>query len=362
MRPLYESVSRSLAPRFFGSGFVVCLLFVVCTAQQAPSNPASQPSPTAVSPAPSTPASIEARQTQSTVTRIDVDNRYRIGPGDLIAITTLGYPELSAEARVDTKGMVLLPMIEGAVQASCYTEGELAREIGKRYLKYLKQPDVRVFVKEFGQMVAVIGAVNAPGRFQLQRRVQLLELLAYVNGPSPKAGRTVQIIHAGYAPPCSTPNDGATDDADSPFVALKLSEVMQGSAKANPFLEPGDIVTVPEADEYYMIGNVPKPASYPLKEGITIGQAILLAGGTLPDSNTKKVRIVRNSADGKKTELFVDLKEAARSQTADLILQPNDIVEVPRASGTAMALKGIFKNMLPMVTNLPIRVVTGGVF
>lgn len=360
MRHVHEIVFRSSIPRFFASVVVVCLLFVVCMAQQATSTPASQPS-SPPSQSPSTLTTNEPKKVQS-VTRTDVDNRYRIGPGDLLIITTLGYAELSAEARVDTKGMILLPMIEGPIQASCYTEGELAQEIGKRYLKFLKQPDVRVFVKEFGQMVAVIGAVNSPGRFQLQRRVQLLELLAYVNGPSANAGRTVQIIHAGYAPTCSTSADGATDDSDSPFVALKLSEVMRGSEKANPFLEPGDIVTVPEADQYYVIGNVAKPSAYPLKDAVTIGQAILLAGGTLPDSDTKKVRIVRNSAEGKRTELFVDLKAVAKQQTAEVILQANDIVEVPKEGGVSSALKGIFKSMLPMVTNLPIRVVTGGIY
>jgi len=341
MRDLHELISRTSVHRFFASGVVVCLLFVMCMAQQASSTPTrNEPRPLPLSDA-----------------RADVDYRYRIGPGDSIIITTLGYAELSAEARVDSKGLILLPMIEGPIRASCYTEGELAQEIAKRYLKYLKQPDVRVFVKDFGQTVAVIGAVHSPGRFQLQRRVQLLELLAFVNGPSDKAGQTVQIIHAGYAPACSTSAGGASDDSDSPLVALKLSDVMRGSEQANPFVRPGDIVTVPEADQYYIIGNVPKPAVYPLKEGLTIGQAILMAGGTLPDSNTKKVRIVRNSAEGKKTEIFVDLKAVAKEQTADVILQPNDIIEVPRAGGVTMTLKGMFKSMIPMVTNLPMRVV-----
>jgi polysaccharide export outer membrane protein len=346
MRDAHELITGTSVPRFFASVVVICLLAVVNMAQQVPSTPATN----------------EAKQLPIAATRTNADFRYRIGPGDLVIITTLGYTDLSAEARVDTKGMILLPMIEGPIQAACYTEGELAQEIAKRYLKYLKQPDVRVFVKEFGQTVAVIGAVNAPGRFQLQRRVQLLELLAFVNGPSAKAGQTVQIIHASYAPPCSPSAGDTTADVDSPFVALKLSEVMRGGEKANPFVEPGDIVTVPEADEYYIIGNVVKPANYPLKEAMTIGQAILIAGGTLPDTNTKKVRIVRSSTDGKKTELFVDLKLAARQQSADLILQPNDIIEVPKEGGVSIALKGVFKNMLPMVTNLPIRVVTGGVF
>jgi polysaccharide export outer membrane protein len=340
--------------------------------QQAPSTQATQASstpatnePKQVTPAtqpPSTPATNEPNQVAPAATRVDVDYRYRIGPGDLLGITTLDYPQLSAEARVDTKGMILLPMVEGPVQASCYTEGELAQEITKRYLKYLKQPDVRVFVKEFGQTVAVIGAVNSPGRFQLQRRVQLLELLAFVNGPSDKAGQTIQIFHPGSVATCSTSAGSGSDAGDSPFVILKLSEVMRGTEKSNPFVEPGEIITVPEADQYYIIGNVAKPAAYPLKGAVTISQAILYAGGTLPDTNTHKVRIVRNTADGKKTELFVDLKAAGREQTAEVMLQPNDIVEVSKEGGASMALKGIFKNMLPMVTNLPIRVITGGIY
>ena len=288
-----------------------------------------------------------------------VDDRYRIGPGDLLSITTLDYPQLSSDAvRVDSNGMILLPLVDGTIEAGCHTEGELAADISKRYLKYLKEPQVKVFVKEYqSQTVAVIGAVNTPGRFQLQRRVQLLELLTFVNGPAERAGQTIQIIHAAGAPACSSPANETEDVVESAFVTLKLSETMRGNEKANPLIQPGDIVTIPDAEQYYIIGNVAKPSAYPLKESVTLTQAIAMAGGTLPNTNTGHVRILRHSADGKSSELFVDLKATAKQQTAEVMLQPNDIVEIPKQGGASMALKGILRTMVPMMTQLPMRVI-----
>ncbi|HLE62552.1 MAG TPA: polysaccharide biosynthesis/export family protein, partial [Pyrinomonadaceae bacterium] len=114
----------------------------------------------------------------------DVDT-YQIGPGDILEIRVFNRPQLSREAvRVDARGMIRVPLIEEGIRAACRTETELAKELGKRYLEYLRNPSIEVFVKEFqSQPVAVLGAVVTPGRFQLQRRVRLLELLSYAGGP-----------------------------------------------------------------------------------------------------------------------------------------------------------------------------------
>ena len=197
-----------------------------------------------------------------------IDDRYRIGPGDLLSINTLDYPQLSTDAvKVDSQGMILLPMIEGEIQAACKTEGELAKDIGTRYLKYLQEPQVKVFVKEYqSQPVAVIGAVHSPGRFQLQRHVRLLELMAFVAGPTQGAGGNIQIIHAGSGPVCGK-GSSAEEVSGSPLVTLKLRDTLLGRDEANPFVQPGDIVTVLEAEQYYVVGNVVKPSAYPLKRG-----------------------------------------------------------------------------------------------
>ena len=127
------------------------------------------------------------------------DSRYRIGAGDVLAVIVRKAPELSLEAvRVDQRGMIRIPMIDHEVQAACQTESELAVQIASLYLEYKRNPSVDVFVREFqSRPVAVIGAVNTPGQFRLQRQVRLLELLTFAGGPSNAAGRIINIIHAG---------------------------------------------------------------------------------------------------------------------------------------------------------------------
>jgi polysaccharide biosynthesis/export protein len=343
MRELHQSSSET--SKLLALILIMLSPFAVCVAQQPASSPV---------------AAGDSRPMQPVATRsaTGLDDRYRIGPGDLISITTLDYPQLSADSvRVDSQGMILLPLMESELQAACRTEGELAREISKRYLKYLKAPDVKVFVKEYqSQTVAMIGAVRTPGRFQLQRRVRLLELLTFVGGPADSAGQTIQIIHSTDSPVCSASLEPGTTGEDSALVVVKLSETLRGTEKANPFVQPGDIITVPDAEQYYILGNVAKPSAYQLKEQLTLGEALAIAGGLLQDTNKQKIRIIRHSADGAKTEVLVDLN-AKGQQSSELALQPNDIVEVPKLGGAAMAFKGMIRTMVPMMTGLPLRVV-----
>src|SRR6185503_16686240 len=85
------------------------------------------------------------------------DDRYRIGPGDVLDIRIYNRPQLSREAvRVEGNGMIRMPLIENEIQANCLTEGELAKEISTRYARYYKNLQVDVFIKEYhSKQVAV---------------------------------------------------------------------------------------------------------------------------------------------------------------------------------------------------------------
>ena len=63
-------------------------------------------------------------------------------------------------------------------------------DIADAYRKdYLKNPEVNVLVSEQrSQSFAVIGAVNKPANYIINRKVRLLELLAVAGGPSKEAG------------------------------------------------------------------------------------------------------------------------------------------------------------------------------
>ena len=277
---------------------------------------------------------------------------YRIGAGDVLDIRILNRPQLSRESvRVEGNGTIRMPLIEGDIQVACKSEGEVAKEIATRYLKYYRNPQVDVFVKEFhAREVALLGAVNQQGRYQMQRPLRLLELLTFAKGVSDKAGQTINIIREPRTYLCTDRSDYANA---SGLISLRLNDTLRGEEKANPYVQSGDIVTIPEADLVYVIGNVYRPSALPLKEPLTVSQAIARAGGPLRDSKTDKIHIVRQGAGpGGPSELYVSLKEIASKKTADVMLRPNDVVEVSVSEG-----KTLLRSLVGQVTQLPIRAI-----
>jgi polysaccharide export outer membrane protein len=284
------------------------------------------------------------------------DDRYRIGPSDVLDIRIYNRPQLSRDAvRVEGNGMIRMPLIENEIQAACLTEGELAKEISTRYARYYKNLQVDIFIKEYhSKQVAIIGAVNEQSRFELQRRVRLLELLTYAKGPSAKAGQTINIVHSTAASPCKQ-----TDDADTSaaFSSYKLSDVLLGDPKSNPYLETGDIVTLPEADQVYVVGNVFMPLTIALKEPITLTRAIAMAGGLKQDTRKDKIRILRQEpGTTMRKEITVDLSAIEKKSSEDLALAPNDIIDVPTSAGKSF-LRSLVQGIVPGVGQLPVRVV-----
>ena len=286
------------------------------------------------------------------------EDRYRIGPADVLDIRIYNRPNLSRDAvRVEGNGMIRMPLIDTEIQAACHTEGELAREIASRYARYYKNLQVDVFIKEYhSKQVAIIGAVNDQSRFELQRRVRLLELLTYAKGPSSKAGQTINIVHSQSASLCKGP-DMDNDDVAAAFSSYKLSDTLQGDPKANPYLETGDIVTIPEADQVYVVGNVFTPLTIPLKEPISLTRAIAMAGGVRQDTKKDKVRVVRQEPGSMtKTEIIVDLQAIEKKKAEDLALQPNDIIDVP-TSGSKAFFRSLMGGIVPSVSQLPVRAI-----
>ncbi|HEY6231661.1 MAG TPA: polysaccharide biosynthesis/export family protein [Pyrinomonadaceae bacterium] len=313
---------------------------------------AQQPQQTAAA---ATPTVVAAPKSQVTLTTNE-DNRYRIGPGDVLDIRILNRPNLSREAvRVEGSGMIRMPLIETEIQAACKTEGELAKEIAERYTKFYRKPQVDVFIKEYhSRQVAVIGAVNEQSRFELQRRIRLLELLTYAKGPSAKAGQTINIVHAPQAIVCQSGD--AAQDATA-FSSYKLSETLTGDPRSNPYVEPGDIITLPEANQVYVVGNVFTPLTIPLKEPITLSRAVAMAGGVKQDSKKDKVRIVRQEPGATTSrEIVVDLTAIEKKRAEDIALMPNDIIDVPTSAGKNF-LRTLLGQVAPSVAQLPVRVV-----
>ena len=334
--------------------------FCMAGAQEKTTEPVAS-STVGVQQAPSTNPAIVAQSNSAQLGAAQADSdHYRIGPGDVLDIRVFNKPQFSRDAiRVDMSGLIRMPLIEGEIKALCKTESELAKEISDRYLDYIRQPQVDVFVKDYqSQQVAVVGAVHQPSRFQLHRPVRLLDVLTQAGGVSEKAGRTIQVVHSPEGFDCGRQNSPLVADAVANELDFyNLSETIRGDEKANPFLRPGDVVTIPDAEEVYVVGNVLRPSILLLNEPLTISRAIAMAGGVMPDTKSDKIRIVRQEIGSpNKTEVMVSLVAIEHHQVEDVQLKPNDIVDVP-ASGSKRFLRSLVGGVAPMVSQLPIRVI-----
>lgn len=108
---------------------------------------------------------------------------YRIGTEDLIEVQVFGVDQLTRTVRVDSRGVISLPLI-GLVEVAGLTIQEAQAVITARLAEsYLQNPQVSVFIKEFTtQRVTVEGAVNRPGIYPLKGQTTLLTAIALAGG------------------------------------------------------------------------------------------------------------------------------------------------------------------------------------
>lgn len=296
----------------------------------------------------------------STAPVVSDDERYRIGPGDVLDIKVFGKPQFNREGvRVDPRGMIRMPLIKQEIVAACHTEAELEAIVTELLKEYVLEPQVTVQIKEYqSEPVAVLGAVRTPSRFQLQRRVRLLELLTFVAGPAENAGRTVQVVHGGNRNLCQNSRDGADGESVASVIeSYQLNDTLKGDEKSNPYVQAGDVVSIAVADQVYVIGNVVHPTSIALTEPMTVSRAIAMAGGTALDTKKGAIHIVRQTpGTTDKKEIVVDLEAINHHKAEDVVLVANDIVDVP-ASGGKRLFRSLLGAVIPNVASMPVKVI-----
>jgi len=277
------------------------------------------------------------------------EEEYVIGPEDLLEIRVFEQPDLSGEVRVSLKGYIRLLPFPEPIKAAGYTEHQLADIIREKLTTLFKNPQVVVRVKESrSRFVAVIGAVRKPDRYEVVRGTRLLNLLAAAGGVTEDAGNTVHIIRTGVRPARAAGADPASgeSDAEPQLEIVDLRQLLSGRWElVNTLVYPGDIVSVPEADQIFVTGNVVNPNAFRMRGEMTLTKALALAGGVRPHSQKNKVTILRHvPGRSERVEIVVDLEKVERDHVKDVPLEPNDIVFVPSSSmrNVGMAMLNAF--------------------
>jgi polysaccharide export outer membrane protein len=103
---------------------------------------------------------------------------------------------------------------------------------------------------------------------------------------------------------------------------------------ANIRVMPHDLITVPKAKVFYVMGEVRKSGGFTLeqKDSVSIVQAIALAEGTTPNAAKQRALILRQVAGApRRTEIQVNLDKIIAGKTEDVSLLPDDILYVPNS-------------------------------
>src|SRR5438105_6885907 len=226
---------------------------------------------------------------------------YKIGLNDEVKITVFDEPDLTSMYRVDADGSISFPLI-GRVDAAGKTLAELQRRITTMLAAgYLRNPQVRVEVNQYkSQFVYVIGEVRAPGKITMTgTTMTLLEALALAGSPTSSASNEVIVVHP------NRPNTGATSpsgaDVEGARITVNRKDLELGKAGQDVVLQDGDIINVPSAQHFYITGMVRNPGTFVLDPGMSIQQAIALAGGLNERGSDRRIKISR-IVNGKLTE------------------------------------------------------------
>ena len=162
---------------------------------------------------------------------------YVLRPGDVLAITVLGYDEFVPPANagappgflVRPDGQFSFPLI-GEVAVQGLTAGQLTEVLRTRLSEYLIDPKVTVnLAKLGGTRVYVLGEVVRPGSYEIEKAHNLLDAVTAAGGPTKDgAKRNVYIVRR------SKPNE---------FQKVNLLAILkQGDYSQNVPLGEGDAV------------------------------------------------------------------------------------------------------------------------
>jgi polysaccharide export outer membrane protein len=268
--------------------FLVPLLFALSLMPQAP----------AEAPKRAVPPAAGAVQTPAPAQKpgVTAASNYRIGPQDQLLITVVDEPDLTGKFPVDSDGMFTYPYLN-RVKAAGMTAEELQNQLATLLRNgYLRSPQIRVEVGQFrSQSVMVIGEVRQAGKIPMTgATMTLLEALVASGSPTAQASTEIIVRHR------------AADGKDAEEIRVNRKELELG--KSDVMLRDGDIINVPAAQRFYMDGYVRAPGTYVLDPGLTVQQAIALAGGLTERGSDRGIAATR-LVKGKTVEVPLKLDD-----------------------------------------------------
>jgi polysaccharide export outer membrane protein len=158
---------------------------------------------------------------------------YKLQPGDILQVVVWKETDLQSEVLIRPDGGISFALA-GDVKAAGRTTDELRVELESRVRKLVPGAVVTVAVKiASGNRVFVIGKVNRPGDFALNRPIDVMQALGMAGGTTPFAdSNNIRVLHR--------------EGKQQTSARFRYSDVARGrNLEQNILLQSGDTVIVP---------------------------------------------------------------------------------------------------------------------
>jgi len=244
----------------------------------------------------------------------DIRGTYTVGPTDILKITVFNEPDLSITVRIDDDGSIAYPLL-GRLPVAGRTVRDIEEMVRKLLLDgYVRNPQVSVEVEQFrSRTIFIVGEVRNGGKYPLQGEMTLLEVLALAGSVTPEASSEISVLR----PKTKTIAGPSSPDDAVEILRANLEDMKTGKMSANIPLQDGDTIYVPAAERFYVSGLIRNPGSFKYVRGITVQQAIAVAGGLTDRGSDRGVKLRRVTGDKQK---LIDVK------LTDIILPGDTII------------------------------------
>lgn len=298
---------------------------------------------------------------------------YKLGPDDELTVTVFEWLVRQATKTVDVRisesGRITLPLI-GSIETKGRTVEQVEKEVSSRLIQggYIKTPRVTVRIKEFrSKIISVMGAVNQPGQHTIRQNVTtLLDALSLAGGMNEFAGYEILVLRPSSAETMgasiisdelsriskSSMMDNLPQELkalDKKIITIDTNELIdKGNLALNMILSNGDIVFVPEARQFFVVGFVRKPGGYPLKKPTTVLEAIAHAEGLMENEASPHYCFLKRREKDGEVLLPIDLVSISDGIKPNIYLRPDDILDVRQTfwkkleNGTLDLVKNVF--------------------
>ena len=233
---------------------------------------------------------------------------YKLAAGDSIKVQVYQNPDLTVEARVSEDGTISYPLV-GSVRIGGMSIPQAEKTVATalEHGKILRQPQVNILLLQVrGNQVSVLGEVQRPGRFPLETTtVRVSDMLASAGGITPTGADQVIVSGTRNGKPYRK-----TIDVPALF--------RQDASADDVLLAPGDTLFVSKAPTFYIYGAAQRPGTYKIERGMTMQQALAIAGG--PNSRgSERMRLDRKGDDGRVQQIEPRMTD---------VVQPGDVLFV----------------------------------